>query len=121
QGSLVNLIWQTHLGIKGLIQNEDGKMIFNATIKVYQAEGDNWKYIDHDVTSNIGGDYYRLLVDGSYAVEVSYPGFKSQTQYVDVNYKSQQTDAQRLDFILESVSSKRSNLRKILSNLFNKY
>jgi hypothetical protein len=40
------------LGIKGLIQNENGDMIYNATIKVYQLINKNWQYIDHDVTSS---------------------------------------------------------------------
>jgi len=40
------------LGIKGMIENEDGEPIFNATIKVYQLTNNNWDYIDHDVTSS---------------------------------------------------------------------
>ncbi len=44
--------FQTHLGIKGMIENEDGEPIFNATIKVYQLINNNWDYIDHDVISS---------------------------------------------------------------------
>ena len=40
------------MGIKGIIENEDGEPIFNASIKVYQLINDNWQYIDHDVTSS---------------------------------------------------------------------
>jgi hypothetical protein len=40
------------LGIKGMIENEDGEPIFNATIKVYQLINNNWDYIDHDVISS---------------------------------------------------------------------
>jgi hypothetical protein len=43
------------LGIKGLIQNEKGDMIYNATIKVYQLINNNWQYIDHDVISSEKG------------------------------------------------------------------
>ncbi|CAM4864862.1 unnamed protein product [Rotaria socialis] len=67
--ALINFMWQTHLGIKGLIDDEEGEPIFNASIKVYQLINNNWEYIDHDVTSNSNGDYYRLLVDGTYAIQ----------------------------------------------------
>ncbi len=40
------------MGIKGMIRDEDGEPIFNATIKTYQLINDNWDYIDHDVTSS---------------------------------------------------------------------
>ncbi|CAF4724445.1 unnamed protein product [Rotaria sp. Silwood1] len=63
--SLINFMWQTHLGIKGLILNEEGDMIYDATIKVNRLINNDWEYIDHDVTSNIEGDYYRLLIDGT--------------------------------------------------------
>ncbi len=95
-------------------------MIYNATIKVYQFIHNHWQYIDHDVTSSkkeffemkkrkftfywsidLGGDYYRLLTDGSYAIQVKSPGYKTQMKYVHVNNKPNENNAQRLDFILQ--------------------
>lgn len=50
---LFYFLFQTHSGIKGLIQDEEGNKIHKATIKVYELINDNWKYIDHDVRSSI--------------------------------------------------------------------
>ncbi|CAF1387591.1 unnamed protein product [Rotaria sordida] len=121
KNALINFMWQTHVGIKGIINNEDGEPIFNATIKVYQLVNDNWEYIDHDVTSNPDGDYYRLLADGTYGIKVTKPGYESQIQYVDIHNKEHQTNAQRLDFTLQSVSSEQFNLQRMFRNYMNKY
>jgi len=118
---LLSFMWQTHLGIKGFIENEEGKPIFNATIKVYQLINNNWQYIDHDVISNTGGDYYRLLADGSYAIQVKKEGYETQTQYISVHNKEHQVEAQRIDFILQSTSSERLNLQHMLRQFINKY
>lgn len=40
------------MGIKGIITDEEGEPIFNATIKVYQFVNNDWDYIDHDITSS---------------------------------------------------------------------
>lgn len=119
--ALVNFMWQTHLGIKGTIEDENGDPIFNASIKVYQSINDNWEYIDHDVISNPNGDYYRLLTDGKYAIQVKKPGYESQTQYVNVQNKEQQTDAQHLDFTLRSSTPERVNLERMLRQFMYKY
>lgn len=121
KNSLINLIWQTHLGIKGLIQNEDGDTIYNATIKVYQLINNNLRYIDHDVISNLDGDYYRLLTDGSYAIQVKSPGYETQTKYIEVHNKPHQTNAQRLDFILRPITSERINLQRLLRQYLDQY
>jgi len=118
--ALLNFMWQTHLGIKGMIENEDGEPIFNATIKVYQLTNNNWNYIDHDVTSNPMGDYYRLLADGSYAIQVKKVGYESQTQYIEINNKQHQMEAQHVDFTLQSVSSEQIDLRRMLGQFMNK-
>jgi len=114
-------MWQTHLGIKGMIENEDGEPLYNASIKVYQLINNNWQYIDHDVTSNPNGDYYRLLADGSYAIQVKKPGYETQIQYIKIHNKDQQSHAQRLDFTLETVSTERINLERMLRQYMNKY
>ena len=124
------------MGIKGIIDDEEGEPIFNATIKTYQLINDDWQYIDHDITSsrlceilkdNLDlffvldphGDYYRLLVDGVYAIQVKKPGYESQTQYVHVHNQAHQIHAQRLDFTLQSISSRRFELRRMLKQFMN--
>jgi len=118
KNALINFMLQTHIGIKGIIQNEDEEPIFNASIKVYQLINKNWQYIDHDVISNTDGDYYRLLGDGSYAIQVKKPGYESQTQYINVHNKEHQTDAQRLDFTLQSTSTERLDLQRMLRQFY---
>jgi len=118
KNALINFMLQTHIGIKGIIQNEDEEPIFNASIKVYQLINKNWQYIDHDVISNTDGDYYRLLGDGSYAIQVKKPGYESQTKYINVHNKEHQTDAQRLDFTLQSTSSERLDLQRMLRQFY---
>jgi len=119
--ALLSFMWQTHVGIKGLIENEDGEPIYNATIKVYQSINNNWQYIDHDVTSNPDGDYYRLLTDGSYAIQVKKSGYETQVQHIKIHNKDQQSHAQRLDFTLQSVSSERVDLERMLRQFMHKY
>lgn len=119
--ALINFIWQTHMGVKGLIQNEDGEPIFNATVKVYQMINKHWHYIDHDITSNMDGDYYRLLADGSYAIEVKKPGYKTEVQYIDVENKAHQQDAPRVDFTLRASSIEREDLQRMLKRFMNQY
>lgn len=128
---------QTHVGIKGIIADEDGEPIYNASIKVYQLINDNWKYIDHDITSSKHptkrkcifcnachldphGDYYRLLTDGSYAIQVKKPGYESQTQYISIHNKEHQADAHRLDFTLQTTSAERLDLQRMLRQYMNK-
>jgi len=119
-----------------MIENEDGEPIYNASIKVYQLINNNWQYIDHDITSSKwyscskesfkevfvdpNGDYYRLLADGSYAIQVKKPGYETQTQYVKVHNKDLQTDAQHLDFTLQATSSERADLQRMLQQYMNK-
>ena len=64
------------------------------------------------------GDYYRLLRDGSYTVQVKCPGYQSQSKYIHVNNKLHENNAQRLDFILQPTPTQR--IQRILKELSNK-
>ncbi|CAF0774571.1 unnamed protein product [Rotaria sordida] len=119
--ALIHFMRQTHIGIKGIIQNEKGNVISKATIKVHQLVNYNWEYIDHDVTSNTEGDYYRLLIDGIYAVQVISSGYKTQTQYIQVHNKPYQYSAKRLDFILHRASIKQIKLQQLIRKFFDMY
>ena len=60
-------IWKIFVMIYvGLVKDEDGYAVPNATITV-----DN---IDHDVKTTTRGEYWRLLMNGTYYVSASAPG-----------------------------------------------
>jgi carboxypeptidase E len=96
--ALLSYMWQTHIGIKGLISNEAGQPVANAVIHV--VNGTSGKDINHDVTSAHDGDYWRLLVPGPYTVTVcALPQYGCTSKSVVVGDK---TMAQIVDFTLPS-------------------
>ena len=64
------------MGIKGFVTAPDGTPLFNSTIEVGS--------ILHPVRSSYNGDYWRLLMPGSYVVTASLPGYVSQSKSVQV-------------------------------------
>ncbi|XP_075052989.1 carboxypeptidase D [Mixophyes fleayi] len=75
--SLLQFIQQVHKGIKGFVLDAtDGRSIFNATISVAD--------INHPVTSDKAGDYWRLLVPGTYKVTVSARGYVPVVKTINV-------------------------------------
>nr|XP_046244867.1 carboxypeptidase D [Scatophagus argus] len=76
--ALLQFIHQVHSGIKGTVSDSrDGTGIPNATISVEE--------IDHNVTTARTGDYWRLLVPGTYSVTASAHGYKSVRTYATVS------------------------------------
>uniref|UniRef100_A0A3B5M6R2 Peptidase M14 domain-containing protein n=1 Tax=Xiphophorus couchianus TaxID=32473 RepID=A0A3B5M6R2_9TELE len=63
--ALLQFMHQVHTGIKGTVSDQDKVGIPNATISV--------GVIDHNITTGHTGDYWRLLVPGTYAVTASLP------------------------------------------------
>ncbi|CAH2220110.1 carboxypeptidase D [Pelobates cultripes] len=75
--SLIEFIKQVHKGIKGFVLDAtDKSSILNATISVAD--------INHQVTSDKAGDYWRLLVPGQYKVTASARGYIPVTKRVNV-------------------------------------
>ncbi|XP_028844727.1 carboxypeptidase N catalytic chain [Denticeps clupeoides] len=74
--ALVSYMEQVHHGIKGMIYDENNNPISNAEISVAG--------IHHDVTSGAHGDYFRLLLPGTYTVTASAPGHVPSTKQVTV-------------------------------------
>ncbi|XP_043077104.1 carboxypeptidase D isoform X2 [Puntigrus tetrazona] len=75
--SLLQFIHQVHRGVKGaVIDSKDGSGIPNATITVDK--------INHPITSNVAGDYWRLLVPGKYHLTASAQGYSSVSSFVIV-------------------------------------
>lgn len=70
---------QVHRGIRGIVKDEQGNPISNATISV---EG-----VNHDVTTAPTGDYWRLLNPGEYRVTARAEGFSPKTQLCVVGYQ----------------------------------
>ncbi|PSN43472.1 hypothetical protein C0J52_03215 [Blattella germanica] len=67
--SLLAFIESTHMGVKGIVSDENGNPIQGAVIGV---EG-----ILHNVTTTERGEYWRLLLPGSYKLSVTAWGYES--------------------------------------------
>ena len=60
-----------HIGVKGVVKDEAGYPIYLASVQV--------QGIDHNVTTTEQGEYWRLLVPGTYTVTVSAMEHESKT------------------------------------------
>nr|XP_012295066.1 carboxypeptidase N catalytic chain [Aotus nancymaae] len=74
--ALIQFLEEVHQGIKGMVLDENYNNLANAVISV--------SGINHDVTSGDHGDYFRLLLPGTYTVTAKAPGFDPQTETVTV-------------------------------------
>lgn len=74
--ALILFIMQVHVGVKGVVRNENGTPISNARIDVIGRS--------HSVFSAESGDYWRLLVPGEYTLRVSAPGYNATEKSVTV-------------------------------------
>ncbi len=76
QDSLIKFIEEVHKGVKGFVLSSDGSPIDGAEIAV---EGR-----DHSLHSVTDGDYWRLLVPGTYTLRVSALGYQPTSATVSV-------------------------------------
>ncbi|KAH0504583.1 Carboxypeptidase N catalytic chain [Microtus ochrogaster] len=74
--ALIQFLEQVHQGIKGMVLDENSNNLTGAVISVAG--------INHDVTSGEHGDYFRLLLPGTYTVTAKAPGYDPQTVTVTV-------------------------------------
>lgn len=89
--ALVKYVLEVHRGVYGIVTDQHGKPIGNATIHV--------KGIDHDVYSNSkDGDYWRLLLPGEYFITASKDGYRASHRTVTVGRDG--SPAIRSDFSL---------------------
>uniref|UniRef100_A0A672T2F1 Carboxypeptidase D-like n=1 Tax=Sinocyclocheilus grahami TaxID=75366 RepID=A0A672T2F1_SINGR len=69
--ALLAYIHQAHIGVRGFVMTRSGFGLPNATISISGT--------DHNITTWMFGDYYRLLLPGIYDITASSPGFLSNT------------------------------------------
>ncbi|XP_003479838.3 carboxypeptidase N catalytic chain [Cavia porcellus] len=69
--ALIQFLEQVHQGIKGMVLDENNNNLTGAVISVTG--------INHDVTAGEQGDYFRLLLPGTYTVTATAPGFHPKT------------------------------------------
>ncbi|CAH2093466.1 unnamed protein product [Euphydryas editha] len=74
--ALLQFIEQVHKGVHGFVHSHIGHSLANATISV--------SGIRHTVRSAKDGDYWRLLVPGTYNITASKEGYESVTEQVTV-------------------------------------
>jgi len=100
--ALLNFMWQSHIGIKGLITDKKtGQPVPDAVIWLTNVtDPKNPIVITHPVTSALGGDYWRLALDGNYNVTVDAYGYEPVSRLVTVRNEHGK-QAQRVDFQLE--------------------
>ena len=71
--ALIGFMQETHRGIKGFITDANGKPVVGAIVKV--------QGIKHSVKSASHGDYWRLLVPGTYSITAEADGYLNVTQH----------------------------------------
>ncbi|KAG9510374.1 Carboxypeptidase E [Fragariocoptes setiger] len=100
--ALLEFMWQSHIGIKGLVYDAiTRQLIEGATIKVRNVTlSNNSQLIDHDITTVMEGEYWRLLTNGTYEVAAFKDGYEPLVKTVVVANKYH-SPAQRVDFGLQ--------------------
>lgn len=88
--SLLNLIENTRRGIYGLVTDELENPLAGGIVTV--------KGIDKAIIVTQRGEYWRLLYPGSYDIEVSAEGYKTEWKSMEVTSESPYV---RLDFVLK--------------------
>uniref|UniRef100_A0A4W5K1F1 AE binding protein 1b n=1 Tax=Hucho hucho TaxID=62062 RepID=A0A4W5K1F1_9TELE len=78
--AMLTFMEQVHRGIRGVVKDNEGNPIANATVSV---EG-----VNHDVSTAVTGDYWRLLNPGEYRVTVRAEGFAPVTKLCVVGYEA---------------------------------
>ncbi|EZA54200.1 Carboxypeptidase D [Ooceraea biroi] len=66
--ALIKYLEQAHIGIKGFVRSKDGNPIQNANVVVDR--------INHNVTTTADGEYWRLLLPGTYSVYATAWGYE---------------------------------------------
>lgn len=95
--ALLAYMKQVHLGVKGVVMDSNGNLVQNAVIQVVGRSNLNPFRTDRN------GEYYRLLLPGSYTFTVTYPGHKTLTQIISVPYGPDTFSALTQNFLLQKL------------------
>ncbi|XP_048404421.2 carboxypeptidase M-like [Stegostoma tigrinum] len=99
QESLINFLKLSHLGIKGQVLNMDGTPIKNAKVEI---QGRQNKY---PFRTNEWGEYYRLLLPGSYTVNITGPKVESNVKKLEVLNNLENFSAMVFDFHVNTTTT----------------
>ncbi|XP_051886320.1 carboxypeptidase M-like isoform X2 [Pristis pectinata] len=113
QISLINFFKLVHLGVKGQVLDHDGKPIKYATVKVQDREN------IIPFQTNQHGEYYRLLLPGTYKLEVSATGFQTKTFPLEIldnvsNFSALVSDLRLSNNVLGSEAGQHSGIASIV-------
>uniref|UniRef100_A0ABM5EPG2 Adipocyte enhancer-binding protein 1 isoform X1 n=1 Tax=Pogona vitticeps TaxID=103695 RepID=A0ABM5EPG2_9SAUR len=100
--SLLTFMEQIHRGIKGVVTDQQGEAVANASISVVG--------INHDVLTASGGDYWRILNPGEYRVIAKAEGYNPSVKTCSVFYD---IGATQCNFVLSRSNWKR--IREIMA------
>uniref|UniRef100_A0A8C8EBX9 Adipocyte enhancer-binding protein 1 n=2 Tax=Otus sunia TaxID=257818 RepID=A0A8C8EBX9_9STRI len=100
--SLLTFMEQVHRGIKGLVTDQQGEPIANATIVVGG--------INHNIKTASGGDFWRILNPGEYRVSARAEGYNPSVKTCSVFYD---IGATQCNFVLSRSNWKR--IREIMA------
>ncbi|XP_061770356.1 carboxypeptidase M isoform X2 [Nerophis ophidion] len=96
--SLLAFIQQVHLGVKGRVFDASGVPVQNAVVEV-QGRRNMCPF-----RTDKHGEYYRLLLPGTYTFTVTYPGHRVLTETFYVPYGPDHNSALQHDFLLRRIA-----------------
>ncbi|CAJ1054632.1 Hypothetical predicted protein [Xyrichtys novacula] len=97
--ALLAFIKQVHLGVKGQVLNGSGVPVQNAEVEVKGRKN------LCPFRTDKNGEYYRLLLPGSYTFTVRYPGHEVLTKTLNIPHGPDQYSALKHDFQLRQMNS----------------
>lgn len=100
---LLEFIAEVHKGIKGFVKAVDGSPIAGATIDITNR--------DHSVTTAADGDFWRLLVPGTYTIKVTASDYHSASAKVIVSGGT----ATQVNFTLHKVGEIRAEIATVVN------
>lgn len=94
--ALLAYMQQVHLGVKGVVMDSNGKPVQNAVVEVVGRRN------LCPFSTDRNGEYYRLLLPGTYTITVTYPGHNTLKQTIKVPYGPDSFSALTHNFLLNS-------------------
>ncbi|XP_047431913.1 carboxypeptidase M [Mugil cephalus] len=99
KGALMAYMEQVHLGVKGRVFDGSGMPVQNAVVEVKGRKNMCPFRTDRH------GEYYRLLLPGTYSFTVSYPGHEVLTEVLNITDDQSRFSAMKHDFRLQRIAT----------------